>query len=211
MACCVCCLLSLSLLSPLHTTLNFQALTAAALSVVSDVMAQKMQNPKGTIDTSSALKQAVIGLLVRGPFVHGWYSILERLFASWPADSLKTAIAKMLVDQTTFSIFFNAFYFLSIGLLNGQSLSKIKSDLSVQLPSVMAANYRVWPLVNVLNFAVVPPNLRYVQNMSFATMLCLMHHFVVFVALETDPSTHHVLLLVCCCCRHCYIMQCVVW
>lgn len=58
-----------------------KALTSAVLSVVSDVLAQTLGGtPLSQVNTTSMRNQFIIGLLIRGPIVHYWYIVLEKLF-----------------------------------------------------------------------------------------------------------------------------------
>ena len=73
---------------------------------------------------------------------------------------MPVVLAKVFLDQTTFSPAYNLFYFYVIGLLEGRSLQFIHDKIAREFVLVMMMNYKVWPLVNVLNFKFVPPNLR---------------------------------------------------
>jgi len=144
-----------------------KALTAAFTSVVSDVLAQYLTGtPLSNLNYTSIRNQLLIGLFIRGPFVHYWFLVMEEIFARLGYGSKKAAnstpvvLGKVFLDQTTFSPAYNLFYFYVIGLMEGRSLQFIHDKISREFLLVMMMNYRVWPLVNVLNFKYVPPNLR---------------------------------------------------
>jgi len=144
-----------------------KAVTAAVTSVISDVLAQALQGRSITdLDLTSTRNQALIGFFIRGPFVHYWYLILEHLFAQAGFGSKKSAqstpvvLAKVAVDQLTFSPLYNLFYFYVIGTMEGRSLDNIHDAIGRDFIPLMMTNYKVWPLVNILNFKYVPPQLR---------------------------------------------------
>ena len=85
-----------------------KSLTTGVLSSVSDVVAQLLKKPrlsatssktKFQLDTESILLQFTNGTLIRGPLLHYWHSLLNRLFQKWDRKQWRTAIVMMLVDQ----------------------------------------------------------------------------------------------------------------
>ena len=76
------------------------------------------------------------------------------------SNSMPVVLGKVALDQLTFSPVFNLLYFYLIGLMEGRSLQYIHDKISREFVMVMMMNYKVWPLVNVLNFKYVPPQLR---------------------------------------------------
>jgi hypothetical protein len=108
-----------------------KALTAGTLSVVSDLLAQRMRG--GEFSVRSVLKQLLIGLAVRGPVVHYWYKILDHLFAGCKETDLSTAVGKVAVDQAVFAPFFNGLYFYVSGLLDGESIATINAKLVAEV------------------------------------------------------------------------------
>lgn len=144
-----------------------KAITAAVISVLSDITAQILSGV--TIDQlniTSIRNQFLIGLLSRGPIVHYWYIVLDYIFkklgytTEQQDKSTTIALVKTLLDQTIFSIPFNALYFYQLGLLEGRSFDYIQHKLSSEFWTLMIANWKVWPLVNIINFKFVPNNLR---------------------------------------------------
>jgi hypothetical protein len=145
-----------------------KSLTSAVLSVVSDVLAQTLTGKSlSTLDYQSLRHQFVLGLLFRGPLVHYWYTILEEAFkrlgfgpGSAKGESFSVAVGKVVADQTLFSPLFNVAYFFAIGALQSRPLASIQAQIAKEFLPIMMANYKVWPLVNLINFKVIPPNLR---------------------------------------------------
>jgi len=144
-----------------------KSLTAAFTSVISDVLTQYLTGtPLSTLNYTSIRNQLLIGLIFRGPVVHYWFIVLEEIFARLgygskkASNSMPVVLGKVALDQLTFSPVFNLLYFYLIGLMEGRSLQYIHDKISREFVMVMMMNYKVWPLVNVLNFKYVPPQLR---------------------------------------------------
>jgi len=143
-----------------------KAVTAGVLSVVSDVLAQKLAGtPLSNLNLDSVRNQFIIGLLIRGPLVHYWYKFMEYLFrrlgySAAQQQETPVVVGKVLLDQTVFSIPFNLLYFYAIGAMEGRPTSAVNEQVSREFMPLMIANYKVWPLVNLLNFKVIPPKLQ---------------------------------------------------
>ena len=140
--------------------------TAAVLSAVSDLIAQLIMGATLlTVNTTSLFHQFLCGLLLRGPWVHGWYLLLTRMLdvcgykrseqSKWSAVILKT-----MVDQLTFSPFFTWLYFYVIAMLEGRSFTSAQSDIDKHFWNIMFANWKVWPIIGAVNFKYVPPKLQ---------------------------------------------------
>ena len=103
---------------------------------------------------------------MRGPWCHWWYEFLDYLFVKLGYRTKKAqeqwivAIGKVALDQLTFGVFFTWLYFYAIGVLEGQTLDKMNQTVREQLWPVLIMNWKVWPLVNLLNFKFVPTQLR---------------------------------------------------
>lgn len=109
----------------------------------------------------------IASVLLRGPVVHYWYQfmdwMLRRLNSKRAAQSQSTAtsaLTKVALDQLTFGPLFNLAYFYIIGVLQGKSLTAINAKVAREYIPLMIANYKVWPLVNLINFSVIPPKLQ---------------------------------------------------
>jgi len=160
-----------------------KSVTSACLSAFSDLLSQRLSGtPRNQLIYKSAWKQFFIGLCVRGPVFHHWLMTLEAFCqkhvmppierhwrrADSDSDAAKSefpvklsgAVARMLIDQLFFTPLFLVVYFHIIGTLNGLSLGQIHRKISKEYFSVLALNYRIWPIAGLINFLYVRPDLR---------------------------------------------------
>jgi len=143
-----------------------KALTAATLSVVSDVLAQTLTGASlSTLNLTSLRNQFLIGLLIRGPFVHYWYEILNHVFnklgfSARDQKGLPCVLAKVALDQLVFSPPYNLLYFHAIGFLEGTPTAVVAEKIARDFVPLMIANWKVWPLINIVNFKFVPAKLQ---------------------------------------------------
>lgn len=55
---------------------------------------------------------------------------------------------------------FNLLYFYAIGFLENRSSDSIRESIAKDFLPIMILNYKVWPLINIINFKFMPPHLR---------------------------------------------------
>jgi hypothetical protein len=74
-------------------------------------------------------------------------------------DSTKP-IKMMLIDELIYDPFCIVFFFSVIGFLDRQSTTQIKSKIIKDYWITQKASWKVWPIAQLINFALVPSNLR---------------------------------------------------
>ena len=47
-----------------------------------------------------------------------------------------------------------------LGFMNNQSVEQIKQNIRTNYVDIMIANYKIWPMAQMLNFYLVPLNYR---------------------------------------------------
>ena len=152
-----------------------KAVTSAALYVVGDTLAQKLD---GTLDRSgydvARGRTAVIwGGLIFAPIAHGWYNrVLNPMF---PGTSAKSILAKTALDQTLWALPANAAYIGCSNLLMGRSVDEAKEVVQTQIKPVMLTNWSVWPAIQLANFRFIPPPLQLpVINVAIVGWSCFL-------------------------------------
>lgn len=69
---------------------------------------------------------------------------------------------KVLVDQALFNPAINLVALPVLGILNRNSIKEIQDNIQKNYIDIMLASYRIWPMVQMINFYIVPLNYRYV-------------------------------------------------
>lgn len=138
-----------------------KALTAAVISALSDVGAAQCAGGAKT-SARSVINQFCIGLVIRGPVVHWFHTLLDRVVFARAADQTRPAVVlgKVLIDQFLFAPPFTALYFYVIGLMEEQPLRAITRKVRAELLDVLKSNWAVWIPANLVGYYAVPLELR---------------------------------------------------
>ncbi|KAG0256737.1 hypothetical protein BG011_004346 [Mortierella polycephala] len=110
------------------------------------------------------------------PLIHTWYTILDRNFpisntSNAAVNSISTTsqkvartmapgLKRMMADQALFAPLGLALLFSGLTVLEGGGVQQIREKLNNAYFSTLQANYAVWPLVQLVNFSVMPLQLR---------------------------------------------------
>lgn len=125
--------------------------TTGVLMLLSDYLAQLFTRP--ALELARLARYLIYGLLIAGPITHLWFSVLERVVRSPGAAGV---IQKVILDQCVAAPIFLAIYVLYMHLAEGRRLEGAGPTLRSQHSQALSASIRVWPLVNLFNFSVVP-------------------------------------------------------
>jgi len=133
-----------------------------------DVISQTFVEKKNLKDLNvyRTVKFGSLGLFLVGPGLGVWYKILDRYVVF--SKPTYRALGKMAVDQVIFApIFLYNFLWIN-GLTSFKSVDEVKKEVKKTYFPILVTNYKVWPAVQLLNFGLVPPNLRiaFVQTVA---------------------------------------------
>eukprot|EP00977_Amphora_coffeiformis_P000074 scaffold15_cov204-Amphora_coffeaeformis.AAC.19 len=95
----------------------------------------------------------VLGTAVVAPFVHAWFSFLNRMI---PGVSVAAVLKRVAVDQLTFSPCFMSIWLTSLWTLEGDLNDGIPGRLVESMPSLMVVNWGLWIPAQLINFRFVP-------------------------------------------------------
>lgn len=137
-----------------------KAISTSLLSVIGDLLAQKIaqrDNAEFVLDTRRSASIGLWGLFIMGPALHYWYAVLDRLFFGKFA-----VLNKLLSDQLLFAPVFNAAFIVGVGSLEGNPLKEVAETVRTKFWPSMKANWTLWPAAQVVNFALVPKTFQIV-------------------------------------------------
>lgn len=185
--------------------LKTRMFTGLVISALGDILSQALDGVKAKdLDLKRLVVFSCWGGFGFTPMGFKWYNLIERTV---PKGIPVRFLAKMAMDQTIFPPLMTTITFVCLtvleGLVSGFGLSvskglystgaKIKDlgglltdavdKVKTQLGPTLVENYKVWPLVQVLNFAVVP--LRF--QVLFVNFVAVWWNFV----LSVSQHSHH--------------------
>jgi protein Mpv17 len=79
-----------------------------------------------------------------------------------PADPTNplAVFSKVALDQVLMAPCMTSMFFASMALLEGSRGSSVANTVKSKLKPTLLANWTVWPIAHVINFALVPPAQR---------------------------------------------------
>jgi len=110
---------------------------------------------------------------------HYWYQLLDKLFPSEqkkisdksavPNGFDMSTVKKLAFDELLYDPFCLLFFFTVIGLLERQSFAQIRERVKLNYWDAQKMSWKVWPLVQLVNFHTVPGSLRlpFINIVSF--------------------------------------------
>ncbi|KAJ3071494.1 Protein required for ethanol metabolism [Podochytrium sp. JEL0797] len=147
-----------------------QAVTTAGLFILGDVLAQQVVEERMSIakhDFSRTLRMAAFGGLIAGPSIAMWYPFLQRT-VSFKSETA-SVVARVALDQTLFAPTFIGVFITSTTLMSGQTVGDVKTRLNEGYKEALINNWKIWPAVQLMNFAFVPLLYRSLVVNVFAT------------------------------------------
>ncbi|XP_011496434.1 PREDICTED: protein Mpv17 [Ceratosolen solmsi marchali] len=135
--------------------LGMQALQAGALLGLGDQIAQNYIEKRSAknLDLIRTAQFAGIGFFIAGPATRTWYGILDKYFGS---KGVIVVLKKVACDQLLFAPVFIAILLSTIALMQGHNLKSTKLKLKNEYTDILINNYKLWPIVQLLNFYFVP-------------------------------------------------------
>lgn len=108
------------------------------------------------------LQIGITGLVFNGPISHAWYQLLERVV--WARHAVVALAIKLVLDAAFFSPVAVAGYFTVRAVLEGEGVDGVVARLRLKWLAGVQASWSFWPLANIINFALVPLQLRVLYN-----------------------------------------------
>ncbi|KAI9494699.1 hypothetical protein BDB00DRAFT_726822, partial [Zychaea mexicana] len=97
------------------------------------------------------------------PFVGKWYMVLDKYFpmpgVGKPGRDV-VALKRMVTDQVVFAPSSLAMFFTTMGLIESGNWQGVREKFRDAYSSALIANYSVWPVVQLINFKIMPLQYR---------------------------------------------------
>jgi len=135
-----------------------------------------VQQPLLEFDALRSARLVLFSAMVGTPLSQLWFSFLDA--AVFPEDptSMAAVLMKMGLDQTLMAPLMTMVFFAAMKALEGKPGEAV-TEVQTKLQPTMMANWMVWPLAHVVNFALVPPAQRilYVNVVNIAWTAFMSH------------------------------------
>ncbi|KAF9236544.1 hypothetical protein BU15DRAFT_89078 [Melanogaster broomeanus] len=137
-----------------------QSATAAFLFGAGDIIAQQAIERQGkNHDLMRTARLTFYGGVFFGPALTKWYQLLNRIKFASPT---KGVIYRVWLDQAVLTPAAVGFFFGTMSILEGKGISGAQERISSNYQSTLIRNWTVFIPTQILNFAIVPPHLRFV-------------------------------------------------
>jgi len=134
--------------------------TSAVLFATGDVIAQQaIERKRSKHDFSRTARLSFFGGCLFGPPISKWIAFLSRLRFATPA---KAAIYRTWLDQALMAPLVVGCFFTSMSLMEGEGTSGVADKLSINYAPTLMRGWMVFTPAQLINFAVVPPQFRFV-------------------------------------------------
>lgn len=104
-------------------------------------------------DRTNVLRSAVVGAFLQAPIYHFYYEVTEYFFPSGP---IVNSLIKTGIDQTLTMAFWNAVYYISMGLLQGERLEDVLHQAKVTAWPLLKTSWKLWPAAHIVTYGFVP-------------------------------------------------------
>lgn len=157
-----------------ETPFRAKGLTSATIAALGDVIAQLIEK-KATAKALNAARVATfffVNMLFTGPFIHLWYTFLNTVGKKmderfYNVSALKKTVTQVFLDQTLGTAVFFPLYIYVYGAFESviqmhrlPNLSHATEKCRNHLWGIIMTQFRVFPLSNMINFGLVPFELR---------------------------------------------------
>ncbi|KAF6023797.1 hypothetical protein EB796_017899 [Bugula neritina] len=141
---------------------------------------------KHEVDFVAVRRNTTVAVFVIAPLLHGWYKLAALWFGKGKR-TWRTSLKIVVAEQLLFGPVILTSFFLSSGLLMGESVDNIKKEIKYKLPSTYMTSCMFFPLVNFINHLFIPFHLKITYQ---ATVSFIWSNFLCFVKEKrlTEPA-----------------------
>ncbi|KAK2798706.1 hypothetical protein FQN51_007568 [Onygenales sp. PD_10] len=84
--------------------------------------------------------------------------------------NVRNTVVKIMIDQTVGAVWMTVLFIVTISALQGQDVAAIKQSVYKDLIPIMTAGLKLWPMVSVVSFTIVPPEKRILVGNIFGML-----------------------------------------
>nr|XP_022909419.1 protein Mpv17 isoform X2 [Onthophagus taurus] len=131
------------------------AIQTAILMSAGDIIAQTViyKRSFNEIDLRRTRQFACLGFFLVGPSSIIWYTVLSKLVS---AKDPKAALKKVFFDQCCFAPCSMVVCLFTLGLIQGKTVDDTIAGIKKNYFDILMTNYKLFPLVQLVNFYFVP-------------------------------------------------------
>nr|AZL94634.1 protein Mpv17 [Nephromyces sp. MMRI] len=127
------------------------------LTFVSNQLTTNAEDDTANFDLGRFSRMALFTLIISGPFYTWWYgSMLPRIFSSYTKTFYTQAVLPALLDTFLAAPIFIFVFYIFVGALAGDSISKIEQQLRNEVPLALLLTSLTMPPLQCINFCYVP-------------------------------------------------------
>ncbi|XP_030568869.1 mpv17-like protein [Drosophila novamexicana] len=112
-----------------------------------------------TYDWARALRFSLFGGLYVAPTLYGWVRLTS---AMWPQTNLRIGIVKAITEQISYGPFACVSFFMGMSLLELKTFPQAVDEAKQKVLPTYKVGLCVWPVLQTINFSVVPEHNRVV-------------------------------------------------
>eukprot|EP00614_Pseudopedinella_elastica_P001028 CAMPEP_0172600888 /NCGR_PEP_ID=MMETSP1068-20121228/21047_1 /TAXON_ID=35684 /ORGANISM="Pseudopedinella elastica, Strain CCMP716" /LENGTH=171 /DNA_ID=CAMNT_0013401693 /DNA_START=233 /DNA_END=748 /DNA_ORIENTATION=- len=144
--------------------------TCFIIAAIGDILSQRIAPGFLALNLKQTVTFGLAQFLFFGPVMHYWFGWIAKMDGWFTPNTEKWMVvgAKTLVDQTVGTVAILSGFFVFFGLVTNAMdgtllsvgipaiLSAGAEKVKVDLWPTLLANWKLWPVANAFNFAVVP-------------------------------------------------------
>lgn len=118
-------------------------------------------------DWTKCFRFFVYGGFIVAPSLYCWIRLASMM---WPAQTLRSAIAKAVTEQISYTPLAMSLFYFSMSLLESKTVKESFAEVKAKVPPTYKVAICIWPLLQTFNFSVVPEKNR-VPFVSMCSLL----------------------------------------
>ncbi|KAI4318431.1 hypothetical protein MLD38_032134 [Melastoma candidum] len=143
-----------------------KSISCSCIYTASDLSSQAIMGPSlESYDPKRTLRMAGYGMVVLGPVLHFWFSVMSKFF---PNRDLASTLKKMALGQVIFGPVMTAVFFSINATLQGEKRSEVVARLKRDLFPTLVNGIMYWPLCDFITFRFIPVHLQPLMSNGFS-------------------------------------------